>query len=112
MTTRQSAVSPRPQARARVGVRERERDHAEQLVTPRRARTRTSLNEKLARPTPAVWLSGQEAAEHVGVSWPTLRQLIIEHAIPHIRLGTRWKIDATVLDDHLRHLAEGQVGRS
>ena len=54
---------------------------------------------------PAVWLSGQQAAEHVGVSWPTLRQTIIEHAIPHVRLGRRWKIEASVLDKHLRRLA-------
>jgi len=54
---------------------------------------------------PAVWLSGQQAAEHVGVSWPTLRQTIIEHAIPHVRLGRRWKIEASVLDEHLRRLA-------
>lgn len=54
---------------------------------------------------PAVWLSGQQAAEHVGVSWPTLRQAIVEHAIPHVRLGRRWKIEASVLDEHLRQLA-------
>lgn len=54
---------------------------------------------------PAVWLSGQQAAEHVGVSWPTLRQTIIDHGIPHVRLGRRWKIEASVLDDHLRRLA-------
>jgi excisionase family DNA binding protein len=56
-------------------------------------------------PRPAVWLSGQEAAEHVGVSWPTLRQLIVDQGIPHVRLGRRWKIEVAVLDDHLRQLA-------
>lgn len=30
------------------------------------------LRERLARPSPTVRLSGQEAAEYVGVSWPTL----------------------------------------
>ena len=60
---------------------------------------------------PAVWLSGQQAAEHVGVSWPTLRQAIIEHAIPHVRLGRRWKIEASVLDGHLRQLARASHGR-
>jgi excisionase family DNA binding protein len=54
---------------------------------------------------PAVWLSGQEAAEHVGVSWPTLRQLLVDQGIPHVRLGRRWKIEVAVLDDHLRQLA-------
>lgn len=61
---------------------------------------------------PAVWLSGQQAAEHVGVSWPTLRQTIIEHGIPHVRLGRRWKIEVFVLDEHLRQLAAGHAGRS
>jgi excisionase family DNA binding protein len=61
---------------------------------------------------PAVWLSGQQAAEHVGVSWPTLRQAILDHAIPHVRLGRRWKIEVTVLDAHLRRLASGGTGRA
>ena len=72
----------------------------------RRQRAETSLTVRLARPSPAVWLSGQEAAEYVGVSWPTLRQFLLDHAIPHIRLGTRWKIEVAVLDQHLRKLAE------
>ena len=54
---------------------------------------------------PAIWLSGQQAAAHVGVSWPTLRRAIVDYAIPHVRLGRRWKIEASVLDDHLRRLA-------
>lgn len=58
-----------------------------------------------ARRGHAVWLSGKEAAEHLGVSWPTLRQAIVEHRIPHLRLGTLWKVDAAELDDHLRRLA-------
>ena len=57
---------------------------------------------------PAVWLSGQQAAEHVGVSWPTLRQFIVDHGIPHVRVGRRWKIEVAVLDRHLRQLAEGR----
>jgi excisionase family DNA binding protein len=61
---------------------------------------------------PAVWLSGQQAAAHVGVSWPTLRQAIIDHAIPHVRLGRRWKIEVSVLDAHLRRLASGGTGRA
>ena len=76
----------------------------------RRDRTSASLRERLSRPAPTVWLSGQEAAEYVGVSWPTLRQAILEHAIPHVRLGTRWKIEAAVLDEHLRRLAQTQAG--
>jgi excisionase family DNA binding protein len=62
--------------------------------------------------SPAVWLSGQQAAQHVGVSWPTLRQVIVDHAIPHVRLGRRWKIEASVLDDHLRRLARDRVGHA
>lgn len=61
---------------------------------------------------PAVWLSGQEAAKHVGVSWPTLRRAIVDYAIPHVRLGRRWKIEASVLDDHLRRLATSSTSRA
>ena len=61
---------------------------------------------------PAVWLSGQQAAAHVGVSWPTLRRAIIDYAIPHVRLGRRWKIEASVLDDHLRRLASSSTSRA
>ena len=75
-----------------------------------RARAAASLQERLSRPAPTVWLSGQEAAAYVGVSWPTLRQAIIEHSIPHVRFGARWQIDVAVLDDHLRRLAEAQAG--
>lgn len=63
-------------------------------------------------PARAVWLSGQEAAEHVGVSWPTLRRAIVDHAIPHVRLGRRWKIEVSVLDDYLRRLAKDSTGRA
>ena len=72
----------------------------------RRSRAAASLGERLARPSPTVWLSGQEAAEYLGVSWPTLRQVITDHAIPHVRLGTLWRIEVAVLDEHLRRLAE------
>ena len=72
----------------------------------RRDRAAQSLRERLTRPSPIVWLSGQEAAEYVGVSWPTLRQVIIDHAIPHVRLGTLWRIEVAVLDERLRRLAE------
>ena len=75
---------------------------------PRRVRAAASLRERLARPSPTVWLSGQEAAEYVGVSWPTLRQAMIDHAIPHVRLGTLWRIEVAVLDEHLRRLADIQ----
>jgi excisionase family DNA binding protein len=62
-------------------------------------------------PSPtAVWLSGKDAAEYVGVSWPTLRQFILDNAVPYVRLGTRWKIERTVLDERLRHLAEMTAG--
>lgn len=76
----------------------------------RRDRARASLNERLSRPSPTIWLSGQEAAEYVGVSWPTLRQTILEYAIPHVRLGTCWKIEVAVLDEHLRRMAHAQAG--
>ena len=72
----------------------------------RRDRAARSLRERLERPSPTVWLSGQEAAEYVGVSWPTLRQVIVDQAIPHVRLGTLWRIEVAVLDDHLRRLAD------
>jgi excisionase family DNA binding protein len=67
------------------------------------------LVDRLSRPSPTVWLSGQEAAEYVGVSWPTLRQLIMTHGIPHVRMGTLWKIEVLVLDAHLRQLADAQT---
>ncbi|MBW3662682.1 MAG: excisionase family DNA-binding protein [Actinobacteria bacterium] len=76
----------------------------------RRERVQATLRERLSRPAPTVWLSGQEAAEYVGVSWPTLRQAIIEHSIPHVRLGTRWKLEVAVLDEHLRRIARGYAG--
>lgn len=59
---------------------------------------------------PAIWLSGEQAARHVGVSWQTLRQMILDHQIPHLRVGVRWKIETAVLDEHLRRLAESQAG--
>jgi excisionase family DNA binding protein len=74
-------------------------------ATSRRERARTSLVDRLSRPSPTIWLSGQEAAEYVGVSWPTLRQAIIEFGIPHVRLGTCWRIEVAVLDEHLRRMA-------
>jgi excisionase family DNA binding protein len=60
----------------------------------------------------AVWLSGQQAAAHVGVSWPRLRRAIVDYAIPHVRLGRRWKIEASVVDEHLRRLASDSTGRA
>jgi excisionase family DNA binding protein len=62
-------------------------------------------------PSPAaVWLSGKDAAEYVGVSWPTLRQFILDHGVPYVRLGTRWKIERAVLDASLRRTAEIAAG--
>jgi excisionase family DNA binding protein len=58
----------------------------------------------------AVWLSGKEAAEYVGVSWPTLRQFILDNGVPYVRLGTRWKIERTALDESLRRMAEMTAG--
>lgn len=72
----------------------------------RRTRAAASLRERLERPSPTVWVSGQEAAEYIGVSWPTLRQVITDHAIPHVRLGSLWRIEVAVLDEHLRRMAE------
>ena len=74
-------------------------------MSSKRSRARASLDARLARHSPTVWLSGQEAAEYVGVSWPTLRRAIHKHAIPHVRLGTLWKIDVAELDAHLHNLA-------
>lgn len=73
----------------------------------RRERVRRSLNDRLSRPTPTVWLSGQEAAEHVGVSWPTLLRMIRDHRIPHLRLGRRYMIELAALDERLRQIARG-----
>lgn len=53
-----------------------------------------------------VWLNGTEAADWFGVSWPTMRQMILDHDIPHIRIGSRWKINTATLDEHLHRLAE------
>lgn len=74
-----------------------------------RNRAAASLRERLERPSPTHWLSGQEAAEYVGVSWPTLRQVIIDHAIPYVRLGTLWRIEVAVLDEHLRRMADARA---
>ena len=73
----------------------------------RRERVRRSLNDRLSRPAPTVWLSGQEAAEHVGVSWPTLLRMIRDYGIPHLRAGRRYMIELAVLDEHLRRIARG-----
>ena len=59
---------------------------ASTVYWPRRGHRRNSRRGR--RPCPAVWPSGQEGAEYVGVSWPTLRQPMIDHTIPHLRLGT------------------------
>lgn len=75
----------------------------------RRARAASSLRDRLSRPAPAVWLSGQEAAEYVGVSWPTLRQVLVDQAIPHVRLGKLWRVEVAVLDEHLRRRARAQA---
>ena len=85
---------------------------SEQVIDVREAARREPASSIFAEAQAAVWLSGQQAAEHVGVSWPTLRQVIIDYAIPHVRLGRRWKIEASVLDDHLRRLASSGTGRA
>jgi len=46
------------------------------------------------------------------VSWPTLRQLLTDHAIPPLRMGTLWRIDVAVLDDHLHQIASAEAGAS
>ena len=75
----------------------------------RRERAAASLRDRLSRPAPAVWLSGQEAAEYVEVSWPTLRQVLVDQAIPHVRLGKLWRVEVAVLDEHLRRQARTQA---
>jgi excisionase family DNA binding protein len=76
----------------------------------RRERAASSLRDRLSRPAPAVWLSGREAAECVGVSWPTLRRVMVEQAIPHVQLGKLWRVAVGVLDEHLRRQARAQAG--
>lgn len=58
-----------------------------------------------------VWLSGDEAAAYLGVSWPTMRRILLDHDIPHIKVGPRgpYKINTATLDAHLHRLAELQV---
>lgn len=85
---------------------------SEQATDVREATSAEAATSANVGAQPAVWLSGQQAAEHVGVSWPTLRQAIVDYAIPHVRLGRRWKIEASVLDAHLRRLASGSTGRN
>lgn len=46
---------------------------------------------------------------YVGVSWPTLRQVLVDQAIPHVRLGKLWRVEVAVLDAHLRRQARVQV---
>lgn len=75
----------------------------------RRERAASSLRDRLSRPAPAVLLSGQEAAEYIGVSWPPLRQVLVDQAIPHVRLGKLWRIEVAVLDEHLRRQARAQA---
>jgi len=39
-----------------------------------------------------------------------MRQLLIDHRIPHIRLGTLWRIDVAILDHHLHRIATSGKG--
>jgi excisionase family DNA binding protein len=106
-------------------TRSRHQDASAGLAPPERASRQTSertlggrRNSTMAAydnrtippssdPSPAaVWLSGKDAAEYVGVSWPTLRQFILDHGVPYVRLGTRWKIERATLDTCLRRIAE------
>ena len=83
---------------------------SEQVIEVHEAVSDEAANSAKRGVQPAVWLSGQQAAEHVGVSWPTLRRAIIDYAIPHVRLGRCWKVEVSVLDDHLRRLASSSTG--
>lgn len=55
------------------------------------------------------WVNGQEAADLVGVSWPTLRQFVLDHDIPHLRVGRLWRFQTSRLMSELERLAELQV---
>jgi excisionase family DNA binding protein len=86
------------------------RQTSERTLGGRRSSTMAAYDNRTtapnSNPSPAaVWLSGKDAAEYVGVSWPTLRQFILDHGVPYVRLGTRWKIERTTLDASLRRRA-------
>lgn len=55
------------------------------------------------------WVNGKEAARMVGVSWPTLRQFVLDHDIPHLRVGRLWRFDTARLQSELERLSELQV---
>lgn len=78
-------------------------------VTTRREQAVASLEAKLQRSAPAVWLNAQEAAAHAGMSWPTLRHLVLEERIPHLRRGRLWLFELAEIDRALRELASRQV---
>lgn len=68
-----------------------------------------SLDKKLERSDGTVWLNAQEAAAHSGMSWPTLRGLVLEERIPHLRRGRLWLFELSEIDRALRELAARQV---
>lgn len=78
----------------------------------RRERAAASLDAKTQRSTQSVWVNGQEAAAHAGMSWPTLRQLVIEERVPHLRRGRRWIFELGEVDRALRELSNRQVAVS
>lgn len=71
-----------------------------------------SASGEATRPELGPWLSAVEASKYVGVSWPTLREWILDHQVPHVRMGRRWKINRQTLDEHLTADADAQVGVS
>lgn len=60
-------------------------------------------------PQDRVWLNLGQAAEHLGVSRQSMRSLLLDEGIPHIRRGQRWMISKKLLDEALDRLAHEQV---
>lgn len=55
------------------------------------------------------WLNAKEAAEYVGISWPTLKEWMLDRQVPHVRMGRRWKINRQTLDAALQAAADEQA---
>lgn len=52
------------------------------------------------------WVSGKRAAELFGMSWPTLRRLLVEHDLPHIRnKHGRYMISPRLLNEAMGAIA-------
>lgn len=62
-------------------------------------------------PRPLPLLEVHQVAHRLGFSPEYVRQLLRDHALPAIRLGTRWRVDPLDLQAYIdKHRANGSNG--